>query len=424
MNRFNQRRLSNVQLMVNAILSLVMAFFLLFFQWFVEDVIIIIMFGSLLLRMCSDLFGVWLQRASKPAWWMWCAPFGYGILALLVLCFQSQFLNLFPWLLVLALTLEALSHLIAWTIYYQNNVANRMRRLLSGLLSVGFGLILVWNPHYRLQITFFLAGCYFILHALLTVYGVVSSIFPEKTQRIKRKVRLALPVFFSAWIPSRMLREINESFGIGYKGEVMLETKQDKKPEIEVLIHMSDTQTGKFGHVDLVIGDDVISYGSYDHERMMWKSSIGDGVLFVAKRDTYIPFCQRHSNKTLISYGLSLNQVEYNALFTKLSKIMEPCYAWQPKSQRMPQQIKEFKDYGSMLYNATQAKFYKFHTGMYKTYFVLHTNCVLLADDVLGSSGIDVIKLSGIITPGTYFDFFEQEFLKEKSSVISRTVYK
>ncbi|TAH59554.1 MAG: hypothetical protein EWM50_07880 [Gottschalkiaceae bacterium] len=61
--------------------------------------------------------------------------------------------------------------------------------------------------------------------------------------------------------------------------------------------------------------------------------------------------------------------------------------------------------------------------GPFKTYFALNTNCVLLADTIVGQAGIDLLKIQGLISPGAYFDFFNREFSRKNSFVISRTIY-
>ena len=61
--------------------------------------------------------------------------------------------------------------------------------------------------------------------------------------------------------------------------------------------------------------------------------------------------------------------------------------------------------------------------GKFKTYFVLNTNCVLLADTILGTSGIDILKVSGLIAPGTYYEYFEREFKRKRSKVVSKRIY-
>lgn len=67
---------------------------------------------------------------------------------------------------------------------------------------------------------------------------------------------------------------------------------------------------------------------------------------------------------------------------------------------------------------------YKFKSGPFKTYFVLSTNCVAMADTIVGKTGIDIIGINGVITPGTYYEYFNQEFLKSNSKVVTRTIYR
>ena len=72
----------------------------------------------------------------------------------------------------------------------------------------------------------------------------------------------------------------------------------------------------------------------------------------------------------------------------------------------------------------TGAQFYKFKSGKFKTYFVMGTNCVLLADEIIGKTGSDVIDMNGIIAPGTYQDYLEKEYQKESGLVVNKKIYK
>ena len=83
----------------------------------------------------------------------------------------------------------------------------------------------------------------------------------------------------------------------------------------------------------------------------------------------------------------------------------------------------EFTDYGSRIYRATGAKFYKFRKGSFKHYFALGVNCVKMADTLLMASGADTV-VSGIVSPGTYFAYLNREFMRTGGRVVRRTVYK
>ena len=54
---------------------------------------------------------------------------------------------------------------------------------------------------------------------------------------------------------------------------------------------------------------------------------------------------------------------------------------------------------------------------------MVNTNCVKFADTVIGPSGIDILTMTGMITPGTYYDYFENQFRREKSNVITKKFY-
>ena len=58
------------------------------------------------------------------------------------------------------------------------------------------------------------------------------------------------------------------------------------------------------------------------------------------------------------------------------------------------------------------------------TYNALKTNCVALANLLCGASGVDLMNLQGIVTPGSYYVFLDRQFRRPNSIVISRTVYR
>ena len=85
----------------------------------------------------------------------------------------------------------------------------------------------------------------------------------------------------------------------------------------------------------------------------------------------------------------------------------------------------DYTDISSELYNHTGAQFFKFkHGNPFKTYYAVGTNCVKLADTVVGKSGIDLLRVNGIITPGTYLDYLDRLYERGDSIVVTRTLYR
>lgn len=50
------------------------------------------------------------------------------------------------------------------------------------------------------------------------------------------------------------------------------------------------------------------------------------------------------------------------------------------------------------------------------------TNCVLFADDILGETDIDFLDAGGMITPGSYLEYFRRRYEIPNSNVISVSV--
>ena len=58
-----------------------------------------------------------------------------------------------------------------------------------------------------------------------------------------------------------------------------------------------------------------------------------------------------------------------------------------------------------------------------KIFFVLKNNCAQVAEQILKGNGKRIIKLNGIISPGTYYDYLNQAFLMKNSNVVTKKVY-
>ena len=102
---------------------------------------------------------------------------------------------------------------------------------------------------------------------------------------------------------------------------------------------------------------------------------------------------------------------------------MSDTYTWYaPVKENNNKQI-EYKDYASKLYKRTKAKFYKFKSSEYKTYFTLGINCSYFADKLMRNCVFEVLKLVGVISPGTYYEYLEENYRKTNSKVVSKKIY-
>ena len=292
---------------------------------------------------------------------------------------------------------------------------------------MGFGLYSISPFHDATNFELLLLGFYLIM---LGASSLRDGFFFEKGRsnpKLKRRMRMTLPIFMTALIPISTLRRWNERLSTHQteESEVHLERKNEKSVDLEIFIHASESSFFlAMGHVDICYQGQVISYGSYDPHSERLLGTIGDGVLFKANREKYIELCKRESQKTLFAYGLSLSEQQKKAIEERLREIESLLIPWEPSSQLLKRREGEVKHtYSYQLKHEADATLYKFTSSKFKTYFVLSTNCVLLADSIVGEAGTDILSPQGFIVPGTYQDYLDLEFKKPSGIVVSRSIY-
>ena len=340
-------------------------------------------------------------------------------------------LKLLPWLFGIMLLVRAFINIISYLLFKRNHVRGRWQELFMFTFNSLVGLSMMFMPIVYVDEIMILIGCYLILYGVKDIKDTIKDEMKLDTKnRLKRKFHLPVPDMIAAIIPYRVLHYINHYFEEHEQENkpVLQDVKEDVNPELEVLIHVSDVGFGKIGHVDLCYHGYIISYGNYDASSYHLHEMIGDGVLFVAPKEKYIPFCIADSQKTLFGFGLTLTPDQQERIDQELKKLFENVIPWQSpyEKAKLNGDAKGMEDasfYASRLYKNTGAKMYKFKQGPFKTYFVLKTNCVLLADEIIGKTGIDIVSLNGLITPGAYYDYFSRQFMIRGTNVVTRTIY-
>ena len=325
------------------------------------------------------------------------------------------------------------SGIIRFLIYMQykrNGVEGRSFIVLGAVILVVLGIMIIVHPLASVLPISNIIGIFFVLYGISFLGdAILDGPSSETKDSFKRRIRISLPVFMVALIPHKILAKINKAFETDKLDKDDLEVFKENTPfDLEVLIHVAEKGVAAFGHVDIWFEDKVLSYGTYDEKTYKLAGVISDGVLIeVADKEKYIGFSQRNKGKTLFGFGLKLTKEEKERVREKIEEIYENLYPWKPQSEIdeergiVPETPR--KDYASVVYQDLNGKFYKFKKGPFKTYFALNTNCVLLADSIVGQAGVDIIKIQGLISPGAYFEYFNREFLRKNSIVISRTIY-
>lgn len=312
---------------------------------------------------------------------------------------------------------------ITYLLYRQNKLKGGFRYFFDTVLYGGIGLTTIFSPSTDGRLQFLIVGIYLILLGFSNVRDGAFFNTDLEQKQLWRRIRINLPVIIAAFFPAEQLNRFNR-FLQGEKREhqkVYSRIRDKQKPvDLEVLVHTSDQNLfGMIGHVDICYQGKVISYGSYDvfSERLF--GTIGNGVLFKVDKDAYIELCKQESKKTLFGYGLYLTDEQKIAVEKRLAEIDDLLEMWNP-----PADLKDDEHtYAYKLKHGLGAQLYKFKTSQFKTYFILSTNCCLLADSIIGQAGTAILDMRGIIAPGTYQSYLQYEFESANDLVVAQNIY-
>lgn len=323
---------------------------------------------------------------------------------------------------------HATINLVTYVLYRKNKIRPRFRLLLDGLVLVFLGGTSLLSSTGNSVFQLFVLGAYFFLYGVSNIRD--GFLFEEEIGKnhLKRRVRISLPIVLAALIPASTLAKINKFMqeNADEREDIHLGmVKSGKTAELEIFIHTAETSLfSAIGHVDICYQGRVISYGNYDPSSETLFGMVGDGVLYFCDRDKYIDLCKRESQKTLFGYGIDLTPEMEKAVQKKLAELKQLTIPWEPSADKiMTGDGKEDYTYAYKIRHETDGELYKFIKSKFKSYFVLSTNCVLLADTIVGQAGTDILSPKGFIAPGTYQAYLNREFEKPNSIVVSKHVY-
>ena len=319
-------------------------------------------------------------------------------------------------------------NLVTYVLYRKNKIRPRFRLLLDGLVLVFLGGTSLLSSTGNSVFQLFVLGAYFFLYGVSNIRD--GFLFEEEIGKnhLKRRVRMSLPIVLAALIPARTLAKINKFMqeNADEREDIHLGmVKSGKTAELEIFVHTAETSLfSAIGHVDICYQGRVISYGNYDPSSETLFGMVGDGVLYFCDRDKYIDLCKRESQKTLFGYGIDLTPEMEKAVQKKLAELKQLTIPWEPSADKITTgDGKEDYTYAYKIRHETDGELYKFIKSKFKSYFVLSTNCVLLADTIVGQAGTDILSPKGFIAPGTYQAYLNREFEKPNSIVVSKHVY-
>ena len=341
------------------------------------------------------------------------------VLGFTFLLFPKFPISLMPVIFSIYLLFNSVVKYINYALLKEVKLKSRFKEFFFGTLFLVFSLFFMLYPTKKISIFVTLIGFYCVVLGISRLYEFLIDILSEKFKlKFKKKMRITLPLFFEVFAPKEALKHINK-----YIEELTREDKNNKESDLKIFIHLSKYGFNQFGHMDIMFENKIYSYGNYDRSSRSLFTALGDGVLFELKnKEKYINFCITNSRKTIVEYGIRLTDSQKIKLKRELDNIFKDAYEWIPEVVRAKNK-NEYNDYTSKLYKNTKAKFYKFKKGIYKKYFVLGVNCTYFADMLMRNSVFEVLKLVGVISPGTYYEYLEENYRKKNSNVVSKMIY-
>ncbi len=313
--------------------------------------------------------------------------------------------------------------LVQLLIHHYNHVKIRTS---SVLFCISYGIlfvVLMFTDIVDSIMLFRLFGVYFILLSIRVMLNQIDIY--STTYRWKRGLYVSLPLVLGTLLPDIALRQINEKIRTG-QDYGMKSVKRDVPAKLKCIVHIGAEGFQKVGHFTFSWKGIVYSYGNYDKSSERFFSMFGDGVYFTVPEELYFPNLVKYEHNTLFEYTIQTTPEQDERIEQMLEELKNNSIRWYNDIEKKGTASKLGdleSDYPCRLHYRTGAKFYKIKKGMFKTYWVVGDNCVLFSDVILGSIGADVLSLRGIITPGSYFDYLEQEYVKENSPIIERRVH-
>lgn len=374
------------------------------------------------IKALKQLINFFFQKKSSPNYQNTFSSCLFHLILCLVLSLLPNLaLGLVPFIFAIYLIIISISQFIMFYLNLKNKTNHYLKNLTLFIIYISISLPILFSPVTKIDTFLICFSIYILLLGISSVYSALRDIIPVKTKnKIKRRIRITLPKVIEALIPYTVTQEINKTLEVKntYNYSYL---KKNNNPNINILIHTSDNGFNRMGHIDICFENKVISYGNYDEGSRILGDIFGDGVIFTTnQKQDYLNFCIDNSKKTIFDFGLVLTNQQKEKVAKKIETLLFNTNPWNYKNDK---KYNQGTSYAAKLHKKTNAQFYKPKKGKYKTYFVIGNNCCFLADDIIGSSGMDILSINGIITPGTYYDYLNRLFNQKNSNVISKEIY-
>lgn len=341
---------------------------------------------------------------------------------------RTLFFQVLPTMIGVWMLIQAIVKAISIHLMVKDQLPGLKRQVFFFLVNTIFGFVLFLDPLGHTRELAYLIGGYLIFYGLSFIYRSLTALIPIKIiESIDEKFQLAIPPMWGAVIPPHLMKVILSKSEQDQRSDDFDAIKNNITCDLEVLVHVAKSGPAQLGHCDLVYHNHLLSYGCYDPSHRKLFGTYGDGVVLLAPKNEYLYNCLENENKVLVAFGIVLNEKQKDKLQSALLETFEKFIHFQSdedlkRAGSVP--LGACDDYLSRVTrNVENAQYYKISEGKYKTFFVFYSNCVSYVSQFLNEIGLHLLDFSGIVSPGAYFDFLNNEFKSGKGHVVYRKVY-
>lgn len=341
--------------------------------------------------------------------------FGLYSLMLVILLRYVNIITRFVALIVgIYALINSFIQLVNHFIFRKNHVQGVIFALFRAIMDFFFGVALLLMPLVASNLIFVIAGAYLIVFGVFSSLSWIYILFNERFS-----VSISLPAILTAFLPARLYMRIKDN------DDIKTEPVPSKYP-LEISVYTHDGGFEAIGHMDVSIYGKTYSYGLHDPKTRRLFGSAGEGVLVVVDRSDFFKANLADGKTMIFNFQLDLNQADLDRVQERIDLLMKDVYPFDcdakiEEQKGLPVQA---DDYISRVYRQTHCELYKFKSGPFKTYFVFSQNCIQLTDFLVRNQEIDLLMMSGIITPGAYLSFLYSLYEKNDSLVKAVDIYK
>ncbi len=225
--------------------------------------------------------------------------------------FPDFVLNAFIYITAIWMIVNFLWRVIFCVILKINNDKEFLFFTIECVIYLILSVLILISPTIGQTFIFIIIGIYMILHAINLLRDFIDEVLKLDIPNFKRKVKIQVPVLFTAFIPYKVMNLINtklESSEIPNTIEIKKDIDKNTETELEIFIHMAPQIAFGFGHCDICFQDTLYSYGNYDSDSNKMGGIISDGVFVEMERQNYIEHCLKIDNEKIVGFSIYLTE--------------------------------------------------------------------------------------------------------------------